>query len=126
MHAKLLVAAKWTVSVLEEGSRCRVEDFLAKIDRRAQNRFGVLFERTATEGPIRNDTQFKYIKEHDLWEFKAQQYRILAFKLEEEQHIILTSGFKEEKKRIPKPELKRANRMRAEYLESLEASDVEG
>lgn len=126
MHAKLLVAGKWTVSALEEGSRCRAEDFLAKIDRRARDRFGVLFERTATEGPIRNDTQFKCIKEHDLWEFKAQQYRIFAFKIDEEQHIILTSGFKEEKKKIPKPELDRAKRMRAEYFESLEAPDAKG
>ncbi len=126
MHAKLLVADRWRLSVLQEGSRCRVENFLAKVDQRARNRFGALFERTATEGPLWNNTQFKYIKEHDLWEFKAQQYRILAFKIDEEQHIILTSGFKEEKRRIPKSELRRAARMRAEYLEGREVGDAEG
>lgn len=126
MYAKLLVSGKWTVSVLEQRSRCRAEDFLAKIDQRARNRFVALFERTAAHGPIRNDTQFKYIKEHDLWEFKAQQYRILAFKIDQEQHIVLTSGFKEEKKKIPRSELDRAKRMRTEYFESREAPDAEG
>lgn len=120
MLARVLVQNKWTVSVLEEGSRCRVEQFLVGLDRQAKTRFGVLFERTANEGPIQNDTQFKYIREWTLWEFKSQQWRILSFKIDEERHIILTNGFKEEKSRIPKAELERADRMRAEYLASLE------
>ncbi len=111
--------------MLVEDQRCRVEDFLTNsVSDQARKRFGVLFEKTANGGPIQNDTQFKHIKEWDLWEFKAQQYRILAFKAEERRDVILTNGFKEEKNRIPRPELERADRMRAEYLNSLEAPDA--
>ncbi len=71
MIAKRLAHNRWTVSALVERGHCRVEQFLGKIDPRAKTRFGVLFEKTANEGPIHNDTQFKHIKERDLWEFKA-------------------------------------------------------
>lgn len=75
-----------------------------------------LLVRVSSDGPPANIQQNRKIDAH-IWELKSGQTRLLYF-VEGSRVIVLTHGFTKKQQKLPRRELERAHRLRAEYVES--------
>ena len=75
----------------------------------------VLFQRMGEHGSIRNTEQFRK-EQSEIYGFKKAQARVAAFQVSTV--WFLTHGFKKKQPRWPASELKRAERIRIDHLNS--------
>jgi phage-related protein len=83
-----------------------------------------LLETTANHGTPKNKQKCRLL-EDKIYEFKTTGGLRLLFFLDKGQLIVATHGYIKQKQKMPPGELKRAKRIREEYLEAKEQDRIE-
>lgn len=115
IRATPLRRGEWQVLVLVRNERCPAPDYLVSLPLRDRKRAESLFSLVAEEGPPASVEKNRKIAEH-LWELKSYQARFPYF-FDGPRRIVITHGFTKKQPKLPRNELERAQRLRAEYLE---------
>lgn len=95
---------------------CPVGDFLDQLDPSDRRKLDTLFEMLGNQGQIRNKQKFKKVEGSDkIFEFKSFQIRILcSFS---GRSVYLLHALVKKSDKLKKSDIKRAERVREEYLE---------
>ena len=112
---------QYSIFALDHYGRCPAEDFLKECKKDnigAYKVFFRLFQRTADVGLIKNDTQFKHVR-NNLYEFKVDNLRIFCF-IQGGNILILTNASKKAgKSKKQTADIERAEKLRDEYIRTL-------
>ena len=120
---RALTGSTFTVYFLVHEGSCPAEEFLGELaegDTRASHKTTLALERLANRGIPVNREVCDYL-EADLWELRPFPVRMFFFRRAE--RIYVTHGFKRKCQRTPKPELERARRLRAAFVEGGEETE---
>ena len=79
-------------------------------------RIRAFVERLGQEGSQRLVARRWAEKMNDVWQLRAGQHRIFYFWHSETERYVILNGFRKRSRRTPRPELARAESLRAEYL----------
>ena len=90
------------------------EEFMDGLEEHIRNKILRIIDRLSRSPVVGNEQKFKKIKGTDLWEIKDFQTRILCFLYKS--GLYLTHGLTKKTDRLPRPELKKANRIRSIFL----------
>ena len=111
-----MIAGNWTILVLVVNGRVLTTDFIGELPERDRSRVGAFLSRVCETGPPRSIESFRKLDEH-IWELKSSQVRLLCF-FDGVKRMIITNGFLKQQPKLPRAQLQRANRLRAEFLET--------
>ncbi|MBQ0074282.1 MAG: type II toxin-antitoxin system RelE/ParE family toxin [Prevotella sp.] len=108
--------ARFNVQFLEDA-----KDFLMELDKDVRRE--VLENVTAATKTV-NVMLFKKLRGTEIWEFRARvkglQYRLLSFwDAKTKSMVIVTHGFVKKKQKTPDKEIKKAERIRKDYLNKI-------
>ena len=95
-------------------SECLVQEFIDTLPQAEQKKIIALLKRAADHGLPKNEEKFKKLQD-DLFEFKADQVRLICF-FDKGKLIILTHGFLKKSQKTPKTEVEKAKRLQDEYF----------
>ena len=116
VEATVFLRDVWTILVIRRNGRSAAADHIAELATPAREKLLRLLARVSSDGPPANVQQNRKLDTH-IWELKSGQTRLLYF-AEGSRVIILTHGFTKKQQKLPRRELERAQRLRAEYIES--------
>ena len=109
------VGSKTTIAYARSSNgKFLAKEYLDGLGPRDTAVFDRFFSLMASTGRIANRERYKKV-EDQIWEFKSFQARIGVFRIGS--ILFLTHGFKKQRDKWPKPETRRAKRIRAEHLE---------
>jgi len=89
--------------------------YISSLDEKEESKFISLFDFMLAKGNINNAEKFKFLSDSDgIFEFKSDSHRILCFILDglRPKSFVLTHGFKKEKGKTPKKEIKKAEQIK--------------
>ena len=99
-------------------------DYLESLDEKEQAKLFELIKLIGNRGIIKNKTKFR--NEGDkIYAFKPQPDRFLCF-FYDGRKIILTNAFRKKQQKLPVLEKKRALKLRAGYVDRIEAGEYYG
>lgn len=104
---------------------CQVAEYLSSLNDRNRKRFTALLNRSATNGPPRNNEKCRRVAGEGFWEFKAHQQRIFWCYGPRKQ-IVLLHGFTKKSNQTPRRELASARQAYGEAQQELSALEKEG
>ena len=116
VEATVFLRDVWTILVIRRNGRSAVTEHIAELATPAREKLLRLLARVSSDGPPANVQQNRKLDAH-IWELKSGQTRLLYF-VDGSRIIVLTHGFTKKQQKLPRRELERAQRLRAEYFES--------
>lgn len=108
--------AIYSIYAIVEGKRCPFESFFAELGDPYKGKLRALFDFIAENGPPRNETKFKH-EEDNIYAIKLGQIRVYCF-FDAGRMIVVTHGSLKKKQKANPGDLKRAKRLRDEYLKA--------
>lgn len=111
--------AVYSIHAIVEGKRCPFETFFMKLEGPDKGKLRALFNFIAEKGPPRNETKFKH-EDDDIYAIKLGQIRVYCF-FDAGRMIVVTHGTIKKKQKANPEDLKRAKRLRDEYLKATKA-----
>lgn len=114
MPRQLIIGEKFTISELVRQGRSLFKEFFESLTKQQQSKLLKIMERIADHGPLRNTEKFVH-EEDGICAIKDGQVRIYCF-YDKESLILLTHGAIKKSNKADPEDLRRAKRLRGEYL----------
>lgn len=108
--------AELSIHALVEGGRSHFEQFFAQLPTPSKGKLRALFDFIANNGAPRNPEKFRH-EEDGIFAIKQNQIRVYCF-FDAGRMIIVTHGTLKKRQKANPEELKRAKRLREEYLKA--------
>lgn len=105
-----------SIQTIVEGDRSPFERFFAELSDESKGRLRALLESIANKGAPRNVTKFRH-EEDGIFAIKQDQIRVYCF-FDSGRLIVVTHGVLKKRQKANPEDLKRAKRLREEYLKS--------
>lgn len=119
IKAKLIVEGLAAdVSALETSEKTKPSiEYVCSLTNEDHLEFKKRTDRYAEYGVIHNEEQFKHL-EDGIYELKIRGHRVLCFhdKNTSKKHLICTHGFKKQRNKTPKGQIKKAKKYRSDYF----------
>jgi hypothetical protein len=108
--------AAFSIHAIMEGGRSHFEQFFAGLPTRTKGKLRALFDFIAKNGAPRNPEKFRH-EEDEIFAIKQNQIRVYCF-FDAGRMIVVTHGTLKKRQKANPEDLKRAKRLREEYLKA--------